>query len=386
MKRDATKTLVEEQIVQAGNDVKKGLEGFTKQVQESISVDQLDLDEVGLGSLLEGMVNPYFDYDKNSAQSISESITAAGMPNLVGELLHPVMMKEYEPLMNDVLPLVQQTTSKNPDERIPGMSANDGLEITREYMPYEESQPTEKYATITNIKYGRKISLSAESIIFDKTSLVTDRARAIGVKAGTLLHTLIIQKVTDLACTITGEAAETSLNINGSALAMYSADHSAFDVTNQNLYALALNTANMGTVLAGNAQLTDEKGDLILLMPKIILIPVALWPTAMQLMGSSGQYDNANNAINPYKGKFQIVSSPVIDQVSATAWWVGNTALQTRLQWVWKPRTETLGSATQISFDNDIVAQHKVSLYAGCGSTDYRHGHCRYYNIHICPF
>lgn len=375
MKRNVLRTNVQEHIGKAGGDVQEGLKSFRLQMEDLIENHKVTLEHVSLGNLFEAMCNPDGAIDKNSSQAVSEAMMAAGMPNLVGKLLHPVFMSTYEPLSNKVLPLVTQVTSQHQEENVPGFGAHDGLELVHEKQMYEESQPLEKYAKIVNHKFGRKISVTMEAVIFDQTGNVLNKAKEIGVKAGTHLHTYIVQKMCDIAVTATGEAVNTSLVINGTARAMYADTHVAWDnYANDNLGSGALGTSGMIAALTLLNNIKDEKGDFIMINPKFLVVPVALEVVAKQLILSPTQFDQTDRSINVFYNSYNIVSSPVIDAgVSATAWYLGDPAMQTRLQWVYKPKTETLTTITQASFDSDIVAQFKIGYFAGVGCTDYRY-------------
>ena len=103
-----------------------------------------------------------------------------------------------------------------------------------------------------------------------------------------------------------------------------------------------------------------------------LIVPQALEVAALKLIGSDKEIGTANNDINVFKGAYTIVSSPFLDLSSVTMWFVGDPSLQTRIQWYWRPRTESRADS-QLAFTSDIVSQFKISYFAGVGCTDYRY-------------
>lgn len=374
MKKNVLKQYVAEHITAAGGNVAEGLSSFRQQIAEGISGEEkLSLQDISLGDLFEAMCDRDGMIDRHSASDVAEAMTAAMFPTVVGQLIHPVIIKAYEPLANTVLPLVFETNSSRPSESIVGFGSTDQLTEVRESQPYEEAQPTERKCTIKNHKFGKIISVTMEMVMFDQTGEALRVAAGIGNKAGTHLHEFIVNKVCDYACTATGEAANKSLVVDGTSRTVYADTHASWDIqVNDNNQATALSDAGLTTALALLAAQKDDKGDPIVIFPKTLLVPAALHVVAKKLIGSPDQYDTGNRSINPFYNAYSIIMSPFIDATSATAWFVGDFQAQCVLQWVYKMRTETLRDASQVSFNNDIVFQAKAGYYAGVGLTDYR--------------
>lgn len=374
MKREVLRTQVETCVQEANNDVAEGLQIFHRRMDDVIENEGITLEHVSIKNLFEAMVDRDRNIDVHNSVSVAESMYAAGMPTLVGKLLHPVFIKAYEPMTKEVLKLVEEVPTSKGEENIGGLSAHDMPQLTREGSPYQASQMTEKEAKIRNHKFGITIDLTAEAVREDHTGQIVSRARGIGLKGGTQIHAYIIQKVCDIPCTVTGEAAEYSLIINGTARAMYANDHSAWDngQTNDNLGADVLGDTGLTNARTALAKLKDEKDDPIVMIPRFLIVPEALWKIAKSLLGSMNIVGSANNDVNVWKAAYELISSPFLDAVTTQAWWVGDSSLQSRIQWYWKPKTDTLGGNTQAAFDRDIVAQYKFSYKAGVGSTDYR--------------
>lgn len=371
MQRDTLVSLMETLATENNGDRQKALNGFHKKMEEVIETQGVTLEHISIRNLAEAMCGSL----PGTAVELAETITAAAMPVLTGKLLHGVFIAGYESLTNMVMPLVQEVTSTRSKETIGGLSAHDNLQLTREATPFQHSQPSEKYSEIANHKFGLIVDLTKEAVVEDRTGQIVATARDIGVKGGTHQHAYIIEKVTDVAITATGEAANTSLRINGSTRTMYANDHSSWDVqTNDNLAASsALGSTGLKTARTLLGLMKDEKGDPIIVIPRFLLVPVELEVTALEQMGSQQKPGTGNNEINAFRNAYTIISSPILDATLGTTWYLGDPSRQTRLQWYDRPRTDTMGASAQMAFNSDIVSQFKFHYHAGVGCTDYRY-------------
>lgn len=375
LKKRNLRSFVDSHIEECGGNLQEGLQSFTSQLEEGIENEGLSLKDVSLKGLYEAMVNRNHDLDPHNTQEISEAMTAAGFPTIVGQLIHPVTQKEFQPMVDSLSDMVTETTSTRPEENTVGFGAIDSFELVRENTPYEEAQILERKATIKNNKFGKIISVTMEMIMFDQTSEALRRAQGIGRKGGQHYHQMVIERATDSTLTALNETTSQGLIVDGTRQAMYSSDHSSWDFfANDNLNNAALDHNGLNAALTLFPNLTDDKGDVIMVMPDVLLVPKALETVAKQLLGSTLQYDTANNAVNPFTNAFKIISSVFLDsKVSATAWFLGDFKSQLLAQWVYRLRTESLRNPTQKSFESDVVAQFKSGYYVGIGNTDYRY-------------
>ena len=79
--------------------------------------------------------------------------------------------------------LTETIPSNNQVETIAGLTAAEGPGEVGEGQEYNDSTFAEKYVTATNTKYGRIISITEETLYFDKTGQIMSRAMDIGQKA-----------------------------------------------------------------------------------------------------------------------------------------------------------------------------------------------------------
>lgn len=81
--------------------------------------------------------------------------------------------------------------------------------------------------------------------------------------------------------------------------------HSQDDsITQSNRAALALTVANVSTVRVAHMKITDDRGDIMDVMPDQILAPPELEDELKTITGSMLDPASANNAINPQQGRY----------------------------------------------------------------------------------
>lgn len=321
-----------------------------------------------------------------STDQIMEAVSASAFPYITGELISKTIMDEYNVNIGDVASLVTEGDATDFDTTVAGFGAGEGLEEVGEGMPYEETTLTEKRATIRSGKFGRIIPVTREMVLFDKTGQVLNRARNVGRKAGQHRARMIVQTIEMEPRTAFGETSSTirAAVLNGTAITQsnfYNTDHSSVSgldgQVNANTVSDALTTSGISNALNRFANMVDERGDEIQIVPSVLLVHPLDGPTAWQLVRSTNQFDTANNALNPYGPggyrTFKVVESVFIETSSTRNWYLGDFAQQLFWLWGWKPETLVQTKDSNISFEKDIITRYRFSYFGGCGHVDYRY-------------
>ncbi len=117
--------------------------------------------------------------------------------------------------------------------------------------------------------------------------------------------------------------------LTADAVALISASHTTISgATVSNIVASApLNSANLNSAIVKLREQKDQTGTVIGGIPSILLVPSALFKTAIELTDSALIADSANNAINVYRSAygFKVYSSPFLGAAaggSDTAWFL----------------------------------------------------------------
>ncbi len=111
------------------------------------------------------------------------------------------------------------------------------------------------------------------------------------------------------------------------ALSLFHTAHTREDggATQSNQTTSDLNEEALETVLVAMRQTLDGKGQGMFVEPETLLVPPALEKEAYILLNSTGRVGTANNDINPYKGRLNIVTWNYLSSAvggSDTAWFV----------------------------------------------------------------
>lgn len=102
--------------------------------------------------------------------------------------------------------------------------------------------------------------------------------------------------------------------------------------TQSNEGTLALTKDNVGTTRQLHMALTDDRGDILGIMPDTIIIPPELEDTAIEIGMSMLDPDTANNAVNPQAGRFRYLVWHYLED--ANAWFMSDSArMQQDLIW-----------------------------------------------------
>lgn len=118
----------------------------------------------------------------------------------------------------------------------------------------------------------------------------------------------------------------TTLTADG--VAAVSASHTLISGgTTSNITTGPLNATNLNTAIVALRQQVDQRGVILGNAPSILLVPSALYKTAIEETESALTADTANNAVNVYSAKYnlKVMTSPYLDAVaggSDTAWFL----------------------------------------------------------------
>ena len=114
-------------------------------------------------------------------KGLEENIVASAFPVIASELISKVIIDAYEayPKVGDSL--VRTVPSKLQESKIVGWKAIGAIREVKERENYGQvDPPDEKFVRIANKKYGGLMYLTKESIFFDQTGDLIDRARDLG--------------------------------------------------------------------------------------------------------------------------------------------------------------------------------------------------------------
>ena len=160
----------------------------------------------------------------------------------------------------------------------------------------------------------------------------------------------------------------------GDALALFSTAHTRTDAgaTQSNSTTSDLAEDSLETALVTMRQTVDNKGQLISIQPDTLIVPPALEKEASILLKSTGRTGTANNDVNPYQGRLNLVVWDYIGSAvtggSDTAWFV--LATQDHLL-NWFDRSTRGVEGPEYDFDTKTAKWSIVRRYSN-GFSDWR--------------
>ncbi len=292
-------------------------------------------------------------------REIYEAVSSDMFPKLTGTLINSIVIKGYEnqSLIGDRL--ATTIPSKMEVETIGGLNGFESPEEVQQGAEYNESDAGEKFVTSKNQKFGRLLSLTEETIYFDKSGEIMRRAQKFGMKAALYKERLIVNGVMDIAGyrSYHPENAETDL----------------YSVTNSNLNTGSpFGETGLDTCWESIQGQTDSEGDPILVGPDnaIALVPIQLWNRAVQMQKSPNVPEGTENAINAYKGTYTPLTSPFVTSASSSDWFFGD--FKSAFGWleVWPIQVMQQKPDSDLQFRRDLKAVFKIRLYGSLAALD----------------
>jgi len=333
----------------------KGTEGANEVIQTALEEKKLDASDFSIAELWE-------QCQKADGQSVNltEALTGNSFPLLTGTLISNTIIKGYDLAATVGDMLVDTVKSTQQRDTIAGLTGLENPMEVGEGMEYSDSTITEKYVTVDHMKFGRLMSLTEEMIYFDRTGQVLKAAKKIGKTAALYKERLILRGVQDLDGNV--------YNPSGNATDLYS-------TTNQNLITSAPFGEDGLTTMRTTAQtITGDgiDGNFISIdMNNIVLLmPAHLEVAAAELSNSILTPESAENAVNFWKNKFNVISSPFVTDESASTWYGGNPKEQFSWSEIWPLQTFTQKAGHEDSFKRDIKVRFKTRFYGNIMATD----------------
>jgi phage major head subunit gpT-like protein len=283
-----------------------------------------------------------------------------------GDLLEPGFREIFDDNFKEkeqVFPqLFHVNTSAKQDEKDSAVSGFGLMQETAEGAPIDYEDPVQMYdVTYTHLKYTKGFKVSREMYEDDLYNIMNKKPAALGKSARRTAENQAAQVFIN---------AFTSTQLGGDGEELCStvhprADGSGSTQSNASATGITLTEENLETALVAMRDQLDDKGQVIDIMPSVILVPIDLRKTAHLIVDSPLRQGTADNDANVYKNQFQIIDW--IYLTSTTAWFLIDKN-QHELNWFWRIRPEF---KQDDSFDTDM-ALYKSRQRFSRGFSDWR--------------
>jgi len=309
-------------------------------------------------------------------------LDSTAFPTITGVLINAKVLEGYDIPAAIGERLTQKIPSRKKDETFAGFDEPENVEEVKEGNEYQESTMKERYITGSSVKMGRIISLTEESIMFDRTGQILRRAQRLGRRARLGKEKSIIKAVVEI---------EQKYKPSGSATTAYTT--AGYTLHTGNALVDWTDIDNAEQYLAEQTD-TQNSDPIDISGANMILVPTALKATGLSIVSATEiEYQNPVNTTaadfaarrfrNPVAG-YVLLSSPLVHQLqvaagtaSATAkssWWFGDFPEAFGWLQIWDLQTMRMsGQNTEDGFKRDIVEKYKVRYFGGAVGLSNKH-------------
>ena len=234
------------------------------------------------------------------------------------------------------------------------------LDVIPEGEQYTQGTFVEEGETLTPYTVGKYISMTRQMLVNDDLSAFGRRAAYLGTAAGRTVNEDVYA----------GLLSNPTMS-DGTPL---------FDAGHNNILSpdVELSVGALGDM---RSQMRRQKGPgdigrALDIMPRTLLVPVALEDSGLVIVGSQYDPDDTGNtrAMNPARGRYDVVSEPLLDEASLTAYYLVAAPNQAPLMEVhFLDGNQTPFIDEEIDFMSDAIRM-KVRLDYGVAANDWRGG------------
>ena len=307
--------------------------------------------------------------------AVSTPATIAANAKLVDPGIKAVLADEYSMLDEKLMKIFKPVEMRTISEDFAGYAGLGGIPMVDEAEEFGEDAIMHTYdTTLTAYKYGQLLPISYE-LLEDDLSGAVEKAKY-GSRA-------LVRKGEDLGASVFRNAFSTSYTSYGDGKPLLSVGHTRADggsnQSNASSTGITLTEGNLETgILAMRGQL-DDRGQLISVVPNVLVVPPALEKEALEITKSANRSDTANNDVNVYNmreftgGQLKVVVWDYLGAAaggSDTAWFLLSQG-DHQVNWGWRRKPAVKRLDESVGAKNEIY-YWKMSLRAAYGWRDWR--------------
>jgi len=248
--------------------------------------------------------------------------TSSMYPGILGDSARKVLLQGWSEAPSTYEPLVSFRNAQD-FKTLQSLKLGDmgNLELTPELVPMPESALAEVKETYSIATYAKRFGISRQALINDDLSAFDRIPSLMGAAARRVPNKLFWDLLTSGTANNGPTMAEDSLQL-------FSDTHASGD----NLHdPSGAEKPTVATVGAGYAVLRKQKGLVptgeaaappLNITPGFLVVPAILEMDAMQFAASIVDPSKSNATPNPFAGKLQVIAEPLLDAISATAWYL----------------------------------------------------------------
>lgn len=277
----------------------------------------------------------------------------AALRSTFGDLLEPgfleIFNENYREPDRVYSKIFNVMNSSKQDERFSSVTGFALLTVKAENAPIDYDDPIQGYDTlISHVTYAKGFKISKELMDDDQYNIMNEKPRQLGVAARRTEETM--------GANIFNRAFNSSY-LGGDDQELCSTVHPRPDAgtsqSNASSTGITFGEENYETAkLAMRSQL-DGRGQIIDVMPSVLLIPENLKKTADIVFKSNLRSGTADNDFNPYLNELQVIEWMYMNR-NDTHWFLIDKETAKGLVWLWREK---------ISFSQDEAWESDAALF-----------------------
>jgi len=309
----------------------------------------------------------------NTAVSVPETVAANS--KLVDPGIKAVLADEYKMLDEKLMKVFKSVELRTISEEFAGYAGLAGIPLVDEAEEFGEDAIMHTYdTTLTAYKYGQLMPISYE-LLEDDLSGAIEKAKY-GSRA-------LVRKAEELGSDVFNHAFNTSYTSYGDSLPLCSTAHTRADggsnQSNASSTSVVLSEANLETGIIAMREQLDDRGNLISVVPNVLLVPPALEKEAIEITKSANRSGTADNDVNVYNmkqytgGQLNVIVWDYLGAAaggSDTAWFLLSQG-DHQVNWGWRRKPAVKRLDESVGAKNEIY-YWKMSFRAAYGWRDWR--------------
>ena len=307
--------------------------------------------------------------------AVSTPATIAANSKLVDPGIKAVLADEYKMLDEKLMRIFKSVEMRTISEDFAGYSGLGGIPLVDEAEEFGEDAIMHTYdTTLTAYKYGELLPISYE-LLEDDLSGAVQKAK--------YSSRALARKAEDLGSDVFNNAFSTSYTSYGDSLPLCSTAHTRADggsnQSNASSTGIVLSETNLEAAILAMREQLDDRGNLISVVPNVLLVPPALEKEAIEITKSANRSGTANNDVNVNNmksytgGQLNIIIWDYLGSAaggSDTAWFLLSQG-DHNINWGWRRKPGVKKLDESVGAKNEIY-YWKMSFRAAYGWRDWR--------------
>lgn len=302
---------------------------------------------------------------KSGVMLRESAVNTGAFASITGQILYAAVRDEFDSPSFIGNQLVTTIDTPFSGEKIPGIGGiGDAAENVPPGHPYPMATPVGDYVeTPETVKRGLIVPVTKEDLFFDRTGLVLQRAAEVGRYLG-------INKEKRILDAVLGVVDLYRRNGVGP-IPTYGDNSGSHDWDNLSASTPLTDwTSIEKAALLFDDMVDPNTGEPLLVMPDTLVVPTALWNTAMRIVSATEVRtgDGASNSqqtisVNPVAGQYRVLSNAYVKSRSgsSTTWFIGQPAKAFAYMQNWPITVVEAPANSELEFTHDIVFRAKAS-------------------------